>query len=646
MGLRVSIRLLAVLLATTLIGGCSLNGQKAGFVENLQFGIKAMHLLAAEAVSRPELPYGYVATTGDERPGRLLVFDVTKNRLREAVDLPGTRGAWSLGVVGDNVYMGGNLDPILYGYNLKTRKLKVLAEAVGEEFIWSIAANSTHVYFGTYPNARIGVYDLQAETLTYLPQVTTEAHARTMALWGHYLFIGFGAHAGLLRYDLNTGDKLELLPAAFKGDSFVYSIAVKGDYLFARPDPSRAVLVYHLPTMELKATVREVTSVLGAYSHATNLITAKVLDELVQYDPETNAVRVVPSLSPAVYARGMHAWPNGMVSSFGRDGRFCTLSFDSTKFTSTPPEALGFDIPLKLPHSLGIGPDRKIYIGARYASAVYDPQTHTGRVLETPAEETKAFVATPTAFYLAVYPGALLYRFPLAQLTDPTTTALLASPDTLIEMDHMHQSRPKALAYNGNGTVMMTTYPEYGNIGGAVYVVDDATQTSVKIIDNLLTPKHSYQGIVPLDNDTAFIGTSLESSPGVPLLEDDAELLLVNLRQQNVIKRWRMQGARAVISLCRLGNRLYGITHETLFSKIAGAADEITTYPLPITPARSLICSSDGTVYLLTGESLVQFTPKEKQFHEIQKLKPLSYVFTELNNVLYFVSDRLLHRYY
>ena len=143
-------------------------------------------------------------------------------------------GAYGLAVGSDGALYAGGVGPgNLYRYDPATNELRNLGgKQFGAKYIWSCAASRDgRVYCACYPGCNVLEYCIATNTLRDLgPIVKGEKYARSVCVdaFGK-VWVGVGTHAHLVVLDPKTGEKKDVLPQQYRGDSLCYDLGASGN---------------------------------------------------------------------------------------------------------------------------------------------------------------------------------------------------------------------------------------------------------------------------------------------------------------------------------------------------------------------------------------------------------------------------------
>ncbi len=190
----------------------------------------------------------YAVVAGDNT--KLNVIDVRTRESIKTIPLPGASGGWGATTASDgSIYIGSYNNGRLYRYEPAADRMTDLGQPIpGEGLIYHLVPGENGViYGGTYPNSHLFSYSPTEGVVDFGRMDPTEKYVRSVA-YDHdhgYLFAGIGARAGLIRVDLETGERTNILPDSLAGYAFVYDLDYVGGKLMVKlhngPDIKLAV---------------------------------------------------------------------------------------------------------------------------------------------------------------------------------------------------------------------------------------------------------------------------------------------------------------------------------------------------------------------------------------------------------------------
>lgn len=290
------------------------SGEPLGDVDSVSSGYTTDHSGAGVAI---------IADRGD--PTIVRAIDVESGRQLMSESIP-RRGAqvWGYATAPDRrIYFGGTGSGEVYRFDPDSLTIERIAqEPFGQTHFFDASAGADgRVYFGTYPDGKVISYDpSNDEWHDYGTVVPGASYVRSLDVSDRYIYAGTRGDARLMRIDMTSGDIVELqLPEAYRGETSVTAVSVRGDNVLARTTPANVMLAYSLSE---ERWIDEVPEVVGhsispivtttdSGQERDEVILSRSNDELIAYDVLTHDWRVI-STSASGSARG---WGSYVLSS-------------------------------------------------------------------------------------------------------------------------------------------------------------------------------------------------------------------------------------------------------------------------------------------------------------------------------------------
>ncbi|WP_309081907.1 hypothetical protein [Zhihengliuella sp.] len=435
-----------------------------------------------------------------------------------------------------------------------------------------------------------------------------------LASVGNYAYVGTGTRdPAVFRVRLADGQIQRIdLPGPEDGReadrSFVYDLAVSGDYLFARVDPENRIYVRALSAATWIDSIDGAAPGLAVAppgSSRAALFYAGTDQRLYEYDPTTRQQPVrrsmeVSALRGAGWMRPGAAGSDHLVTTTvtGTLLLWDRASDESTRIRS---EVRGGS---RLIRSLGLGPSGELVAGAfgtTYSVATYRPKPLPASFVEGDADfgtlpsqgQIEAFCTHGYDLFAGSYPGASLRRLlrtnPLAppaeqrpidrsHLTEGGLASLVgdrhpdgrtAVPDDDAEEIDLapgeQQDRPVALLSHA-GFVIVGTAPDYGRIGGALTVVDPELTWQRTYRDTL--DDHTPLCLAPGVGHSVIVGTGPGAGLGANVPSGHGRVVAMDVRSGEILASVTpVPGERNVSALAvdEADGTLWGITGSAVF---------------------------------------------------------------------------------
>lgn len=566
---------MAALAAASLVAVC-LTGSPAGAAPAAplpgsvtDFGVQQTALTVFEThygTGAGGRPVAYGVQMGS--PGVLTVTDPATRELLDTAFLADSSGAWGVTQASDGtVYAGSYPNAHVYAYDPQTRTTTDLgAPVAGQTVLYGLRPGADgRIYGGTYPGAHVFSYSPAEGFRDYGAMFPGEQYAIDVAVDAErdVLWAAVGSHGHLVRLDLTTGEKRDILPAALQGDaSYPYDINLAGGRLFVKRsklealvlDPDTGAVLAQNFTIGSRGTSPLAPDGRSVYFTNGN--------QLWRYDVATDAY------GPVLNAAGAPVVAGGAGIGFGFAGGrlYATIGnyagqalwYDPATGASEqyrlpfPPQALDIN-------TISAGPDGRIYTNLYINGnlAVLNPTTGTPANLGR-LGQADGFGWLGGKMYQGVYPygGVLEY--------DPAKPyALGTNPRELFRLQPDGQNRPLAFAAAGTKLYIAST-PDYGLWGGALTVYDTATGGRTTRRDIV-----ADQGVVSLAviGDRLWAGTTIGGGGGTVPKAHEAKLFTADLATGSKLAEFTpVPGADAITSVVEGPDGLvWGLADGELF---------------------------------------------------------------------------------
>ncbi|MBE1609075.1 hypothetical protein [Actinopolymorpha pittospori] len=570
---------------------------------------------------------GHFGTDGDGQPvvygiqmgtpGVVSVIDPITRELRRTIPLPGSSGGWGITQASDGLVYAGTYDEgRLYQYDPVADEVVDLGPPIaGQTYVYGLRPGTDgRVYGGTYPDAHAFSYSPAEGVRDFGPMYEGQFYAIDTAIdpEREILWVAIGSAGHLIRVDLSTGEKRDILPAEFQGaSSYPYDINLIEGRLFVKLsqngtafvlDPDTGEVIADGFTMSSRGTAPLAPDGESVYFTSSG--------QLWRYDLTTDTPAPVLGASGQPIATGAGVgW--GFVDGvlYAAIGNYAgqAMWYDPDAGTHEsftlpfPPQAIGLN-------NLTAGPDGTIYTNLYINGnlTTFDPDTETVTTLGR-LGQSDGFAWHDGLLYAGVYPYAGLLAY------DPSQPyALGTNPRELFRLQNEHgQNRPVAILGTPD-TIYVGSTPDYGQWGGALTAYDLATGTHTVRRD--IVPDQAVVSLAVL-GDTLWGGSSIAGGGGTTPRATEARLFAVDLATGE--KTGQYAPVRDVASVDALtegpDGRLWGLAGGTLFvfdplrravvrrkdlpGGSSGWQDEIHVNP-------------DGYVYLSSGGQLLRVDPR------------------------------------
>lgn len=498
----------------------------------------------------------------------LWIGNVTKNT---GWNLPlDINGVWELTGHHNSFVLGGE-DGHLYIIDIKTKKIKkVKSPFKNERPIVSIASGGDVVYAGTYKHGLVFAYNTKSEKLILdknKPYFASESYIRTMAYSkkNHSLYMGTGTKAILGTLDLTTNKVKTNFTGAEKGYNFVYGIKllenVNGeDYVFCRitGNGERKSMLYNASTNKA-SNIFDAVDIGSVIKGKNNQIFFSTSRVIYSAEIENNTV---------ANRKKIGSTPGGIIASclfnnriYYISGKGRILSFDSNTYKKeNHPLNFGssdkFEV-IKL-HTLYFDSDGFLWTsGFRAGSnAMINVKNGEKKVLKG-IDQSEIIYSKGNKLYLGEYPNANLYVYNKKHEWDknkgnPKLIAKIVGQDRIVTAATSSELKD----------VFFGTVPEYGNLGGALLIVNPEDK-----VEELKPYKDLSIVSLLAKGKLLYGGTSISGGLGSKPIAKEGKLFIYDPSKKEIIHETvPVKGEIAITALTEVDkNKIAGIAGGTLF---------------------------------------------------------------------------------
>lgn len=552
-------------------------------------------------------------------PGVLSVLDPVTRELVDTAHLTGSSGGWGVTQASDGmVYAGTYPNGHLYSYDPQTRTTVDLGTPVpGESYVYGLRPGTDgRVYGGTYPNAHAFSYSPAEGFRDYGPMYPGEQYAVDTAVdpVRNVLWAAIGSHGHLIRLDLTTGEKRDILPESLRGDaSYPYDINLVGGKLFVKRsrlqalvlDPDTGAVLAEGFTITSRGTSGLAPDGRSVYFTANN--------QLWRYDLPTDAYGPVLDAAGDPVPSGGAGIGWGFLDGrvYAKIGNYVGQSFWYDPATGAselynlpyPPQALDIN-------NITAGPDGRVYTNLYINGnlSVLDPATgavtNLGRL-----GQADGFGWANGKMYQGVYPYGGVFEY------DPTKPySFGTNPRELFRLQPEGQNRPLAIASAGSRIYVGST-PDYGLWGGALTVYDTATGERITHRDIV-----TDQAVIAVSviGDRLWAGTSIGGGGGTVPKAKEAKLITADLvTGEKTAEYTPVPGAGSITSvIAGPDGMVWGLADGELFvlDPVTGAVVHRQDVPGRSTGAADelVVNAADEHVYASQDGYLLKIDPLSK----------------------------------
>ena len=476
------------------------------------------------------------------------------------------KGAWQVVGDGNSFYIAAE-SGTLYSYTLGNNSIKTLGKPYNSERpIVSLTAHEGLVFGGTYPNGYMFGFNSRSNNFIYKknePVFKNEKYVRSIAYSKskNSVFAGIGANAHLIKYDLNTGRKSELIHDILKNYSFVFDlklVKIKNiEYLFGKVvgGAKRETFIYNINSNNSSGIFEgiDVQSALGYqndlyYTQSANLYKASIGEN----NKINNRIKIGYTHNTSIASKIF----NNKIYLLNTSGEVLDFDLNTNKKSSS-------NVTRKSSYSnintFNIDSKGIIWSGGFLSggNSLINIKTKESKSLEG-LDQSETIVDFDNYVYFGTYPKARIFAYNKNQpwnlsKSNPKLIGSIEGQDRLITSLKIQNSK---LIYFGS-------VPTYGKLGGRLVKLDVSTNTiqTFRPINN-----QSIVSLCELNNDL-FIGTSISGGLGSRPITKNGSLIIWDIKRSmvkyNIIP---VPGEIAVTALQKLNHgKILGMAGGTLF---------------------------------------------------------------------------------
>lgn len=452
--------------------------------------------------------------------------------------------------------------------------------------IRNVIPDGDTLYLCCYPRSEVYALDLPSGEVREFGPASDNGGEYA---WGFtkiddVLYVGTGIGTGqLVAFDTGTGERTEIElddpPAS------IASLGTAGPLLLV-PLPGRTG-VYETTSDTWHVGLPGMDQVASAFATGgdPNLSYFRVEDEFWVFDAEALEATPLGFAEHGVSTSSLRALEafqvddHDVIACFRQDGE--VLVFDPSADEVALHDVAVDSAPV-IAHSIGLGPDGNVWVGAYLSAGVIaaiDSRSREITQLEGP-EQGDAIAAVGPYLMVSKYPDGVVYRYdssePWEWDSNPDILATLISPhlqDRIFEMT------------DADGLLAAASIPEYGHLGGALSLIDPETGEHDVYRDVV-----AEQGVstVVHRNGIVYAGTTIYGGMSTVPTTTEGHLIEFDLASREVTSTIvPVEGAETVSTLCfgEDASTLVGITYENhLFTYDITRHEVTSVVDLEITP--------------------------------------------------------------
>ncbi|RKN86221.1 S-layer homology domain-containing protein [Paenibacillus ginsengarvi] len=480
----------------------------------------------------------YFVTNG--LPGTFYALDAETGALKFKQDIPKTEATWAMTVGSDkNVYFAATGDGNLYRYVPAEKKVEALGYNTADNWVWDIEEIDGKIYGGTYnpdTHGKLFEYDIATKQFRNYGTVKSgQQYVRGIAVDEQYIYAGLGTTVQLFKVDRVTGEKTEIVIPGHTGVTNTIADVFKvKNKLFVSVSTVNMV-VWDLETNTIDASFTYSNMISEPNPGNTDEIYYKDVSKLYKYNISTKKSTEIPLTVPlpdTTRVKDM-TWIQlksgekagktvlAMVTQYGEymlyDPTDHWLSFVELAIEPQPVRIQGIER----------GFDGRLYFGGyQRGMSIYNPFTNKIDVNVSSFAQPEGIGFMNNKVYYGTYVSAIMYSY------DPAEPVLL-NKNPKYEYKVSHQDRPFAIT-SGDNKLFVGTVPDYGFLGGALAIYDEATDTWKQYNHEQVVKNQSIIGLAYKDG-LLYGGTTVWGGLGIEPSEPQAKIFVWDVANERKI---------------------------------------------------------------------------------------------------------------
>ncbi|MEK4250560.1 S-layer homology domain-containing protein [Paenibacillus sp. FSL W7-1287] len=578
----------------------------------------------------------YFITNGD--PGTFYAVDLETGKYLFSEVIPHTEATWAITIGEDkNVYFSGTGDGILYRYLPTEKRIEKLGYNTADNWVWDLEMIDDKVYGGTYnPSTDGKVFEYNTTTgqfRNYGVVGTGQNYVRGIAVDEQYIYAALGTTIELKKIDRVTGEITEVIVPGYSGNTGTAGdVYLINDKIFFSSSTQNMVVI-DKETLEIDKTFLHQAMISEPDPNDSNLIYYVYAKKMYQYDMEAKTITLVelPYDLPDTPRYKDFAWITLNSGEKANETVLAVITQYGETMLIDPESGWIKYINLEIAaNSVSIqamehGPDGRIYMGGyQRGMSIYNPFTDGIDVNIPNFAQPEGIGFMNDYVYYGTYVSAVMYKY------DPKQEAEMNVNPSLV-FDIEHQDRPFAIT-SGDNKLFVGTVPDYGYLGGALAIYDEATDTWEQYNHEQFAINQSVMSLA-YRNGLLFGGTTVWGGLGINPTEEEAVIFAWDTERNEVVKQIKLSElglsideTPRMIGSISFGpdGLLWGVVDGTIF---ALNVDDINSpeivkskmifpslYNTSKWLAYELEWAPDGMIYTTLGRKLIALDPDTLQF--------------------------------
>ncbi|PGT82180.1 hypothetical protein [Bacillus sp. AFS040349] len=576
--------------------------------ENLGPKVEYVNVIKGKMVSSQGINY-YVSLLQGE-PAKLAVIDYNTKKVVDLRELEGAKAAWSIESTSTGiVYIGTTPNEHVYKYNINTRELTDLGKATtnSDTVIWDMAYDEQgdRLFGVTSYGGRVFYYNQNQGFKDLGTVLSGRQYARSVEYdqSENTLYIGVGSPAALIKWNLTTNEKVNLLDYD-RTSSSVYDLNLVDGQLFAKMEETNEILHFDLETDEMVHRFDANSRGVSGQTPNEPIVFYSNDGSLYQYNYETKTSEKIQSNLYGSSAVSLDILPGvqKVVGLAGNGGRFYEYQYNQNRFS-----IMMLDLPPQFVELFKIGSSST---GDIFSSGFisghlsrYNPQTTTNEIFSG-LGQVESVAEQSGKIYFGTYPSANIYEY------NPNANWVKNSnPAKLLSLSEVGQTRPSVMVSDEkNNRLFIGSVPKRGEKSGLMTIYDVSKKKMIEQF-TLKEGQRVISATYDEENNILYAGTSVYDGSGAKT-EDGANIFKIDLNQETYepVEVTALKGYHNMVSALKWSSdgKIYGILDNKFIVYTPSEepdSEQVDIYPiipesvLGMGRNESLLDGEDGYLY-------------------------------------------------
>lgn len=422
--------------------------------------------------------YMYVLQHGT--PSALTVVNLLTEETEGTFLLEESTSAWGIDVGKDGmVWIGGTSSGHFYKYDPYKKELNDIGNQLKhsrDTAILDLHIGGDRVYGSTAYNGTVFSYIPETgEQRDYGQFLAGKEFAKSVFFdeETESIYAGVGSKAELIKYDIRTKIRKRFLPAKYNSEKYISDIVVVDQYLYARLDPSKKILVFDKKSLMLVDEIDVTSKTISTKSRVTGELYYTKDGMLYSYNPETllETKLTLPKLGKEIISTAIVNLESGeaLVGLLSNAGDYFTYDLESGELNFKQVELS--ELPVTLYTMKANKSKNQILINGYMSGGigVYNAVTGQSTMIKN-VSQVESMAYLNNKLYLGAYPKARLLELEVGDDLDNSKIT------ELYRYSSLGQERPTALlGVESENKLVIGTYPETSTGGGVLSIFDPVT---------------------------------------------------------------------------------------------------------------------------------------------------------------------------